>query len=118
MQIQPQHHTSYAGIRDAAARLEDLGVDVLFNWDHFFTLSGDPDGTHFESWTMLAAWAEQTERIELGALVLSNELKGRDEDAVNALFDAGVRLFTLGVSGPDIDTDLVSRWLAWRDSKN
>ena len=35
-------------------RLEDLGVDILFNWDHFFPLSGDPDGLHFESWTMLA----------------------------------------------------------------
>ena len=254
VQFAPQHHASYAAVRDGARRLEDMGVDVLFTWDHFFPLSGDPDGTHFESWTNLAAWAEQTERIELGALVncnsyrnpdlqadmartidhisakdgegrfifgtgsgwferdyeeygyefgtagsrlddlaealprierrwevlnpaptrripvliggkgekktlrlvarhadiwhsfvepdelphkldvlarwgdaegrdlsqltLSNELRGRDAGDADALYHAGVRLFTLGLSGPDPDFDAVRRWLDWRDGKN
>jgi probable F420-dependent oxidoreductase len=231
-----------------------MGVDVLFNWDHFFPLSGDPDGLHFESWSMLGAWAEQTERVEFGALVncnsyrnpdlqadmartidhisakggegrfifgtgagwfqkdydaygyefgtpgtrlndlaeglqritarwevlnpaptrripimiggsgeqktlrlvarhadywhsfvpaeqlphklsviekwaekegrdtsnlvLSNELHRRNEDIADGLFDAGVRLFTLGFRGPDYDYDLIRTWLRWRDAKN
>ena len=66
LQLQPQH-ADYRSIRDAVLRAEDLGVDIIFNWDHFFPLSGDPDGKHFECWTMLGAWAEQTERVEIGA---------------------------------------------------
>ncbi len=254
VQIQPQHVT-YPQIRDAVLRLEEMGVDILFNWDHFYPLYGDPDGLHFESWTMLAAWAEQTERVEFGALVncnsyrnpdlqadmartidhisakdggegrfifgtgsgwfekdyaeygyefgtagsrlndlaeglervharwdvlnpaptrkipvliggkgeqktlrlvaryadywhsfvtpeelphklsviqkwadqegrdtselvLSNELKDRDQAFADRLFDGGVRLFTVGFPGPDFDYDAIRRWLAWRDAKN
>jgi probable F420-dependent oxidoreductase len=254
VQLQPQHVT-YPQIRDAVLRLEDMGVDILFNWDHFFPLYGDPEGLHFEAWTMLGAWAEQTERVEFGCLVnchsyrgadlqadmartldhisakdggqgrfifgtgagwferdydeygyefgtpgsrlkalahgldriedrwaklnpaptreipimiggqgeqktlrivathadiwhsfvqgdklthkieviekwgekdgrdtssivISNELKDRDEGQADDLFDRGTRLYTLGFQGPDFDYDIVQRWLDWRDSKN
>ena len=82
VQLQPQH-ASYAELRNAVRRLEDLG-----------------DGH------------------DTSGIVISNELKNRDEDDADDLFARGTRLFTLGFGAPEFDYDLVTRWLAWRDARN
>jgi probable F420-dependent oxidoreductase len=74
IQLHPQH-TTYASLASAARRADTLGVDTLWTWDHFFPLSGDPAGNHFEAYTLLAALAVQTTHAELGIMVTCNSYR-------------------------------------------
>jgi probable F420-dependent oxidoreductase len=66
--IRPQH-TTVRAMRDAWKTADGLGVDSITTWDHFYPLSGDPGGTHFECWSLLAAMACDTSHAQIGALV-------------------------------------------------
>ncbi|MDP9373588.1 MAG: LLM class F420-dependent oxidoreductase [Chloroflexota bacterium] len=70
VQLRPQH-TSYADYQQAWVRADELGIDSIWNWDHFFPLWGDGDGAHFEGWTTLALGGAVTRRAQVGCLVLS-----------------------------------------------
>lgn len=70
VQLHPQH-TSFENYRRAWLAADELGVDMILDWDHFFPLYGDPNGPHFEGWTSLSAIAPQTRHAQVGTLVLS-----------------------------------------------
>jgi alkanesulfonate monooxygenase SsuD/methylene tetrahydromethanopterin reductase-like flavin-dependent oxidoreductase (luciferase family) len=53
----------------AARRVDELGYDSLWAWDHLYAIFGDPYQPIFEGYTSLAAWAAMTSRVKLGLLV-------------------------------------------------
>ncbi len=60
---------------DAAQRVDRLGYDHLWAWDHLYAIFGDPYQPILEGWSLLTAWARETSHTRLGLLVGANTFR-------------------------------------------
>src|SRR2546423_975161 len=59
----------------AAKKLDKLGYEHVWAWDHLYAIFGDPYQPIYEAWTSLAGVATATEKIRLGLLVGANTFR-------------------------------------------
>ena len=67
--------TDWPRMLSTAKRVDELGYDHLWTWDHLYAIFGDPYQPIFEGWTTLGAWAAVTQRTRLGLLVTANTFR-------------------------------------------
>jgi len=67
--------TTWPELLDQAKRIDRLGYEHLWAWDHLYAIFGDPYQDFFEGYSLLAAWARETERVRLGLLVGANTFR-------------------------------------------
>jgi probable F420-dependent oxidoreductase len=66
----------YQAIREVALQAEADGFDSIWICDHMlYRTAGEPTQGIWEGWTVLAALAEATQRVELGTLVLCSTFR-------------------------------------------
>jgi alkanesulfonate monooxygenase SsuD/methylene tetrahydromethanopterin reductase-like flavin-dependent oxidoreductase (luciferase family) len=67
--------TDWPSFERAAKRIDELGYDSLWTWDHLYAIFGDPYQPIFEGYAALAAWSKVTTRAKLGLLVGANTFR-------------------------------------------
>jgi F420-dependent oxidoreductase-like protein len=71
----PQEGLTYDEIKRYFVRLEKLGFNSAFVFDHFHPIWKPEDAMVFENWILLSALAKETEKIRIGTLVNCNSYR-------------------------------------------
>ncbi|HET7677024.1 MAG TPA: TIGR03560 family F420-dependent LLM class oxidoreductase [Candidatus Limnocylindrales bacterium] len=70
----PQY-TDWPSLERVGRRVDQLGYDSLWTWDHLYPIVGDWRGPIFEGYLTLAGWACATQRVTLGLMVGANTFR-------------------------------------------
>jgi alkanesulfonate monooxygenase SsuD/methylene tetrahydromethanopterin reductase-like flavin-dependent oxidoreductase (luciferase family) len=68
-------YTDWPAFLEAARRVDRLGFDSLWTWDHLYPIVGSHEGPIFEGYMTLSAWAMATKRVTLGLMVGANTFR-------------------------------------------
>lgn len=67
--------TTWPQFERTARRVDRLGYDHLWTWDHLYAIFGDPHQPIFEGWAAITASAQVTARVRLGLMVGANTFR-------------------------------------------
>jgi alkanesulfonate monooxygenase SsuD/methylene tetrahydromethanopterin reductase-like flavin-dependent oxidoreductase (luciferase family) len=70
----PQY-TDWGSLMRIGQRIDELGYDALWTWDHLYPIQGDWRGPIFEGYMTLAGYAAITKRATLGLMVGANTFR-------------------------------------------
>jgi len=65
----PPQNVGWSDYIDLVTAADRTRFDAFWTFDHLLTIGGDPDGQEHECYTTMAALAQATQRIRIGALV-------------------------------------------------
>ena len=99
--------TDWDDFERAAVRVDELGYEHLWTWDHLYAIFGDPYQPIFEGYASLAAWARVTSRTRLGLLVGANTFRnpGLVAKLVTTLDHISGGRAILGIGGAWFETE-------------
>ena len=68
-------YTDWPSLLEAGQRVDRLGYETLWTWDHLYPIVGSHVGPILEGWSVITAWAMATTQVRIGLMVGANTFR-------------------------------------------